>query len=269
MKQVLIAVATLITLPLLAQVKEGRILFERTVQLQLHINDENPAFQNMIPKERKDKFELLFTEGKSLWQPVEDENQGDDMNFGDGGGVRMMIRMPGSDDITFYNITDGKKVEQKELGGKNYIIADSIKKLGWKIAGETKQILGYNCMKATAQRTQENMRVNMDNGKVTREKVVDTLHIVAWFTNEISGSFGPEMYQGQLPGTILEMDINNGRTSFKAMQVTPKVDVAKIKEPSKGKKATAEEFAKEREKLFREMQQSGGGSGQRINIRTN
>lgn len=268
MNRILIAVAMLIAIPSLAQVKEGRILYERTVQLQIRLNDENPAFQNMIPKERKDKFELLFTEGKSLWQALEDENQGDDMNFSDGGGARIMIRVPGSDDITFHNVAEGKKVEQRELGGKNYIIADSIKKLSWKVAGETKQILGYNCMKATTQRTQESMRMNMDNGKMTREKVIDTSNIVAWFTNEIPGSFGPEMYQGQLPGTILEIDVNNGRNSYKAVQVTPKVDVAKIKEPSKGKKATAEEFAKEREKLLQEMQQNGGGpGGMRFNIR--
>jgi GLPGLI family protein len=267
MKQLFILSAFIIALPSLAQVKEGKIIFERTMQLQIRINDGNPAFQNMIPRERKDKFELLFTEGKSLWQPVEDDNQGDEMNFGDGNAMRMVIRMPGSEDITYHNIAESKKVEQRELGGKNYIIADSIRKQNWKLAGETKQILGYNCMKATSQRTQESMRMTMDNGEAKREKVIDTLNIVAWFTNEIPGSFGPEMYQGQLPGTILEIDVNNGRNSFKAVEVNPKVDVAKIKEPSKGKKATNEEFVKEREKLFQEMQQNNGGPGMRFNIR--
>ena len=268
MKQRLIASATLLALPCLAQVNEGKILYERTVQLQIRINDDNPAFQNMIPKERKDRFELLFADGKSLWQPVEDNGQNEEMNFNDGGGVHMVIRVPGSDDITYHNITESKKVEQRELGGKNYIIADSIKKMNWKIAGENKNILGHNCMKAIAQRTQENMRMNMDNGNVTREKVIDTLNIVAWFTNDIPGSYGPEMYQGQLPGTILELEVNNGRTYFKAVEVSAKTDVAKIKEPTKGKKVTQEEFAKEREKLFQEMQQNGGGN-MRFQMRSN
>ncbi len=268
MKRLLIASALCITIPCVAQVKEGKILYERIMQLQIRINDDNPALQNMIPKERKDKFELLFTEGKSLWQPVEDDNQSDEMNFSDGGGMRMVFRMPGSDDITFHNITETKKVEQREFGGKSYIIADSIKKLSWKVAGETKTILGHNCMKATSQRMQESYRMTMDNGEAKREKVMDTLNIVAWFTNEIPGSFGPEMYQGQLPGTILEIDVNNGRTSYKALELSPKVDVAKIKEPTKGKKTTPEEFAKEREKLMQEMMQNGGGpGGMRVNIR--
>ena len=270
MKKLLIAASLLFTLPSLAQVKEGKILYERTVQLNIQINDNNPAFQNMIPRERKDKFELLFGNGKSLWQPVVDDNQGDEMGFSDGGGVRMVFRMPGSDDISFYNIPEAKKVEQRELGGKNFIINDSIRKLSWKIAGESKQVLGFNCMKAITQRTQQSMRMTIENGEPKRENVTDTLNIVAWFTNEIPGSFGPESYQGQLPGTILEIDVNNGRNTFKALSVDPKVDVAKIKEPTKGKKATPEEFAKEREKLMQEMQQNGGpGGGMRFNIRSN
>jgi GLPGLI family protein len=268
MKRLLIALAMLIAIPTLAQVKEGKIVYERTMQMQIRINDDNPAFQNMIPKERKDKFELFFSEGKSLWQGVEDDGQSDETSFGDsGGGMRMVIRMPGNDDIAFHNISESKKVDQRELGGKSYIIADSIKKLSWKVAGETKVILGHNCMKATAQRMQESFRMIMDNGEAKREKVMDTMNIVAWFTNEIPGSFGPDIYQGQLPGTILEIDVNNGRNSFKAIEFSPKVDIAKIKEPSKGKKVTTEEFAKEREKLMQEMMQNGGGPGMRVNIR--
>lgn len=197
---------------------------------------------------------------------MEDDNQGDDMNFGDGGGVRMVFRMPGSDDVSFHNIAEGKKVDQRELGGKTYIITDSIRKLNWKVTGETKTILGHNCMKAISQRTQENMRMTMDNGEAKREKVTDTLNITAWFATDMPGSFGPDTYQGQLPGTILEIDVNNGRNSFKAIEISPKVDVAKVKEPSKGKKTTQEEFAKEREKLFEEMQRNGPG-GMRVNIR--
>jgi len=269
MKRLLIASAILIAIPSLAQVKEGKIVYERTMQLQIRINDDNPAFQNMIPKERKDKFELFFTDGKSLWQGVEDDGQSDETSFGDsGGGMRMVIRVPGSDDIAFHNIIESKKVDQRELGGKSYIIADSIKKMSWKVAGETKVILGHNCMKATTQRMQESFRMTMDNGEAKREKVMDTMNIVAWFTNEIPGSFGPDIYQGQLPGTILEIDVNNGRNTFKAIEISPKVDIAKIKEPSKGKKVTAEEFAKEREKLMQEMMQNGGGpGGMRVNIR--
>ena len=237
MKRLLIASAILIAIPTLAQVKEGKIVYERTMQMQIRINDDNPAFQNMIPKERKDKFELFFTEGKSLWQGVEDDGQSDETSFGDsGGGMRMVIRMPGNDDIAFHNITESKKVDQRELGGKSYIIADSIKKMSWKVAGETKVILGHNCMKATTQRMQESFRMSVDNGEAKREKVMDTMNIVAWFTNEIPGSFGPDTYQGQLPGTILEIDVNNGRTSFKQLKFLQKRMLQRSKNHQKAKK---------------------------------
>jgi GLPGLI family protein len=249
-----------------AQLNEGKIVYERTMQLQIQIADHNPAMQNMIPKERKDRYELSFSGSKSLWQRMEDM-QGDEMTFG-GEGAQIRMIMPGSDDITYHSVDEMKKTEQRELGGKTFIVTDSIRRLSWKISGETKTILEHKCMKATAQRTQESMRMNMDNGNMTRQRVVDTLNIVAWFTNEIAGSFGPDMYQGQLPGTILEIEVNNGRNSFRAVEIISKTDVAKIKEPTKGKKLTPAEFAKEREKLFQDMQQNGGGN-MRMNIRGN
>jgi len=56
------------------------------------------------------------------------------------------------------------------LGGKSYIIADSIKKMSWKVAGETKVILGHICMKATTQRMQESFRMSVDNGEAKEKK---------------------------------------------------------------------------------------------------
>lgn len=267
MKRLLIASGLLVAFSASAQVKEGKITYERTVQMQVRIADDNPALQNMIPKERKDRFELLFTEGKSLWQPIEEDAQSDETAFNEGGGVRMVFRMPGSNDIVFHNVADSKRIEQRELADKNYIITDSIRKMSWKVTGETKTILGHNCMKATTQRTQPGMRMTMDNGEAKRETVIDTLNIVAWFASDMPGSFGPDIYQGQLPGTILEIDVNNGRSSFKAVEISPKVDVAKVKEPTKGKKATPDEFAKEREKMMQDMMQNRGGPGMRVNIR--
>lgn len=269
MKKIFLGTASLLLAAMsFSQVKEGVITYERTVQLNIQIADDNPQVQQMIPRERKDRFELHFANNKSLWKPAEADNSQEEMAMEEG-GARMVFRMAGMDDISFHSFGESKKVDQRELGGKTYIITDSIRKnTNWKVAGETKTILGYKCMKATTQRTQESMRMQMENGQASRQRVIDTMNIVAWFTTEIPGSYGPDTYQGQLPGTILEIDVNNGRTSFKAANIVTKVDVASIKEPSKGKKLTQEEFAKEREKLFQEMMENGGG-GRRFNIRAN
>jgi GLPGLI family protein len=64
-----------------------------------------------------------------------------------------------------------------------------------------------------------------------------------------------------LPGLILEVDINKGQQTFKALSIDPKADIASIKEPTGKKRYTAAEFNKERDKMMSDMQQNGGGPG--------
>jgi GLPGLI family protein len=99
------------------------------------------------------------------------------------------------------------------------------------------------------------MNMSMNNGEMSRQEVPDTAQVVVWFTPAIPVSAGPD-YEGQLPGLILQIDIN-GSPTFKAIEVSQKADIAAIKEPKKGKKVTAEEFNKEREKAMAEMQRNG------------
>jgi len=178
--------------------------------------------------------------------------------------VRVMVA--GANDVSFINFATGQVTEQREFAGKEYIIADSIRKMSWKLTGETITILNYPCQKAVAQRIGKRSMMSMDNGQMKREEVADTSNITVWFTPSIPVPAGPE-YQGQLPGLILGIDINNGRTVYKAIEVSDKTDLAVIKEPTKGKKLSAEAFAKERDKMMEEMQRNNsGGRGQTIRI---
>ena len=54
---------------------------------------------------------------------------------------------------------------------------------------------------------------------------------------------------------------------YRALGISAKVDVAGIKEPTKGKKVTPDEFTKEREKMMQEMQKNNQGNGNRVIIR--
>lgn len=242
-----------------SQQNQGRITYERTVQLRIRIDNDNPAFANMVPKERKDRFELLFANNQTLWRSLPDM-AGDDMSFNQEGGGQIRIMMPGQDDISFTDLTTMKKTDYRELMGKNFLVGDSVLRYDWKLSDETKDILGHKCRKAVSVRTQPGMRINNDNGKITREETVDTINVVAWFAPDIPVFAGPAAYQGQLPGAILELTEGDGRSSFVATEISEKADTKDIKEPKGGKKITAEEFAKEREKLFKEMQQNGGGN---------
>ena len=269
MKRLLITCfAFLSVTTLFAQQKEGKVIYDRTVQLQFSFQGMPGGMEQQMPSSRTDKFELLFGNNQSLWKQAEKDNDEDAAFTGENGAhIRMVIA--GSDDVLYSNFETGKKVEKREMFDKTFIIDDSLRPLKWKMTGETKSILNHNCMKAMATQVRQTMRMTMDNGKMERKEISDTSAIIAWFTTDIPVSAGPAEYQGQLPGLILEMDINNSKQIFKATDLSEKADIASIKEPTGKKHYTPEEFKKERDRMMEEMQKNmQGGPGMRT-IRIN
>ena len=263
----LVCIAGFICIKMNAQQNEGKVIYSRTVQMQIRFSDDQGGAENVLPRSRTDKFELSFANNQTLWKQMEQEEQ-DDMAFNNGGGGGMQIRMigAGADDVMYSNIEATRRVELRELGTKKYIVEDTIRRMSWKLSDETKTVMGHVCRKAMSQRIGSRMMMNMDNGKMERKEIADTSNIVAWFTTDIPVSTGPAEYQGQLPGMILEIDVNNGRTVYKAIEITSKVDIAMIKEPKGSKKLTPDEFNKERDKMFEEMSRNNGGPGRTIRI---
>lgn len=243
-----------------AQQKEGKVIYERVTQVQIRVNDGHMSeeMQSMLPKTRKDNFELIFGNNQSLWKQAEKEPEDDSFSSG---GMQIRMVVAGADDVLYSNLENKTRVEKRELFDKTFIIDDSIRPLKWKMTTETKSILNHNCMKATATQVSRRTQMNMENGRMERKEIEDTSLIVAWFTTEIPVSTGPGEYQGQLPGLILEMDVANGRQVFKALEISHKADVASIKAPGGKKRYTQEEFRKEREKMMDEMQRNGTGPG--------
>jgi len=251
--------------PLQAQQKQGKVVYDRTVKLQLSFAGMPGGMEQQMPSSRTDKFELSFANNQSLWKQAESDNNEDNVFGGDGAQIRMVVA--GNDDVLFCDLDEGKRIEKRELFDKTFIIDDTLTKLKWKMTGESKTILNHNCMKATATRYSKRMNMNMDNGKMTRVEVDDTSNIVAWFAPDIPVSAGPSEFQGQLPGVILEMDVKDGSQIYKAVSISEKTDIAAIKEPSGKKHYTPEEFRKERDKMMKEMEQNNQG-GRRV-IRMN
>ena len=247
------------TLLIQAQQKEGKVVYERTSQMQVRMQGMNEEMERMIPRSRTDKFELIFGNDQSLWKAAEQENDDQNHMSGGDGGMQIRVVMQGSDDVLYSNFATRKKVEKRELFDKSFIIDDSIRSLKWKMSEETKTILGHLSRKATATNISKRMSMSMDDGKMVRKEVDDTANITAWFTTDFPVSAGPAEYQGQLPGLILEMDVNNGRQTFLAKEILPKADLTLIKEPSGKKRYTPEEFRKERDKMMEEMEKNGGG----------
>lgn len=264
MKRILLSFLSIIILQgLEAQQKEGKIIFQRTIQMQI-VTSDGPGAGQELPHTRTDKFELNFANGQMIWKQMEEEME-DDNVAGEGGNGIMIRTIGGGDDAVFCDFEKAHRVEAREFFEKRFLIGDSIRRGTWKLSDETKAILNHLCRKAVSQRIGKRMMMTMDNGKMERKEMDDTSIVVAWFTTDIPVPAGPEM-QGQLPGMILSMETNNGRTVYNALEISPKPDIAAIKEPTKGKKVTPEEFAVERNKLMDEMEKNNQGGNFRIRI---
>lgn len=251
-----------------AQMKEGKVIYEMTQQLNFQVQGGGGEMPD-LPKSITRQFELLFANNQSLWQPLPDMNQEANQMAGPsgGGGMVNIIRFGGPDAITYHNFESGKRISERELMSKTFLVEESISKLNWKLTDESKTILGRRAFKATTDRISTRTIMNMENGEASRKQVPDTSKIVAWFAADVPVPAGPD-FQGQLPGLILELDINNGRTVFKALEISPKVNVSAIKQPTRGKKMSGEEFAKEQSKLMEQRMQNRmvGPGGGRVSI---
>ena len=64
--------------------------------------------------------------------------------------------------------------------------------------------------------------------------------------------------------TFLQKIFGLGRMVYKALEIQTRADIASIKEPTKGKKITPDEFTKERDKMMEEMRKNNQGSGNRV-----
>ncbi len=89
------------------------------------------------------------------------------------------------------------------LGLKTYFYTTSIPEIKWKLQSEKKQVLGYDCQKATG-----------DYAGRTYE---------AWFTTALPYTFGPWKLQG-LPGLILEAKDSKGEITFFAKEILKNED---------------------------------------------
>ena len=103
----------------------------------------------------------------------------------------------------------------KNVFEKTYLIEDSLRDAKWKITNDYREIAGFNCRRATT-------------------IIMDSVFVVAFYTDEIMISGGPESFNG-LPGMIMGLVINRLHTTWYATSVNvTDVNVNNI-QPPKGK----------------------------------
>jgi GLPGLI family protein len=220
--------------------QEGVITYQETIKIKI---DLPPEYAEMIPKERQRKTTLTFNSKESIYRNLKEEaNVAREIEANSAsGGMRMRFQGRNENNETYKNLELGSTIEKQEFFGREFRIIGE-EKIAWKMSGEQKKIGEYVCMKASYMR--------------------DTIPVMAWFTPQIPISNGPDDL-GQLPGMILEVDIDNGKRVIKAIEITLRAltenDI--IAAPDKGKEITREEFNKIREEKMAEMREMGGGRG--------
>ena len=222
------------------QQNEGVISYDHKINMHKRLQDE--SMKAMVPEFRTNKMQLNIRGSESLFKAAEQQpNEESENSDANGNTVRMVIRVPQNE--TYRNYEAQKSIELRELAGQKFLIEDTLRRMPWKLSGETKKIQGYDCMKAT-----------MTN-KATNQP------IVAWFTEAIPVPSGPASFGG-LPGLILEVDVNDGDMFYTMSKAEfKKLTGSDLKTPSGGKKITDAEFTKKRDEFMKEM---GGQGGIRI-----
>lgn len=232
------------------QVKEGRIVYERKMDMYRRLED--PGMKSMIPQFNVTKAELLFSADESLWRNIKEEEDIRDQAGEDHDRPVVRMRFGGGDDQTYKDYGSQKMIEQREMGPKKYIIEDSFPHQSWKLEEDTLRIKGFLCRKATT------------TGKAGpgAARSSEGTPVIAWYAEDIQSPSGPEFYGG-LPGLILQLDINGGEMVLTAVELTIQgMDKGVVKAPVDGKKITRAAFQKMMDEQF-----GPGGPGGRPVIR--
>lgn len=165
-------------------ISSGKIKFERKTNMhRLYFTDEemtswDEMFKKMFPQFQVNLFELSFNGTQSLYKTAKDNPESKMGFFGNA---------PGTSNTVFKDLEKGTASSQKQIFETMFLINDSLPQHEWKLQPETRTIAGFECKKAIT-------------------KICDSVVVVAFYTEEITCSSGPESFGG-LPGMILGLAI--------------------------------------------------------------
>lgn len=217
------------------QSDQGLITYDVKINMHRRLPADRQAMKDVIPEFNTVQDQLFFNATESLYKPVEEEEEPFEH---DNGPVRIQMRRPATE--VYFNYAESKRVLLQELMGKKYLIEDSIKVAPWKFGTETKLILDKPCKHAFYYDEERKQQV------------------VAWYTDQLRMFMGPENFNS-LPGTILQVDINDGERVITATKVEFRpLKKNEMKIPSGGQRITQQEFRKLSDAQMERMRANGG-----------
>ena len=150
---------------------------------------------------------LTFSDNKTLFSPVKDDNNSNSF---------FPIPLAEQNNVVYTDLLAKTGTSQKTIFDQPFLVKDSLRKIKWKITDENREIAGYNCRRA--------------NGLM-----MDSIYVVAFYTDKIPVSGGPESFSG-LPGMILQVALPHENVIWRATKVTEaEVPPGVITVPKKGK----------------------------------
>jgi GLPGLI family protein len=177
-------------------ITKGRVEYEKKLNQHKSIETEaenNVWMQTMLkayPKFINDVYELRFDENKSVYKLAKENTDNKYLMWG---------TKPTETDGVVQNLQTKMVSTQREVFENTYIIQDSLRNLDWRITDETREIAGFECRKAVT-------------------KICDSVYVVAFYTDQIAISSGPESFGG-LPGLILGLAIPRLYTTWFATKL--------------------------------------------------
>lgn len=171
------------------------------------MGDSFDDYKKSIPQFKLLKSTLSFSDNKTLFKPIAETANGMGM-FGAPGGEQA--------NITYTDLSTNTFITEKVFFDETFLVKDSTRKINWKLTSEMRDIAGYECRRANA-------------------VIMDSLYVVAFYTDKIPVSGGPESFCG-LPGMILGIALPHENITWFAKSVTDKaLPAGEIKPPAKGK----------------------------------
>jgi len=208
-------------------IETGKIEFEKKVnmyaKLKSRVKDDNAFMQKIYDEYRRtqpqfntSKSTLSFSKDKSIYQFLEEDKAASGFF---GSEPWLMVK-----NEVHHNFNTDSVISIKKVYGEDYIVKDKKREVLWKITNEMREIAGYQCRRA--------------NGLI-----LDSVYVVAFFSEEILPSGGPESFSG-LPGMILGIALPHENVTWFATKVEPNNQSSSsvIKPPKKAKQVTGKEY---------------------------
>ena len=216
-------------------ISQGKIEYERSTNVYAQISKDDEGEWSELQKKttthfKTAYFDLLFNRSKCLYRPGRESNDKDNSLF--------MIQAPAQSNIIYSDLDNAKGISQKNIFEDLFLVQDSLRKIKWKITTETRNIAGFSCRRANA-------------------IIMDSIYVVAFYTDEILTSGGPECFTG-LPGMILGVSMPHEHVSWFATKVEAiSVPDNQLAPPAKGEKTDIANLTKTVQKSMKDWGKEG------------